>query len=356
MITKAFTKVTKLSKHFSKWSHIPEPPKDPILSLNADFKASTAENKVNLTIGAYRDEQGNPWLLPSVKKAMIEVNKNLTQMEYLPPVGDPEFIHLATKVGYGENSKAWQEGRIAGCQTLSGTGAVFIALNFLRDWWQGNNTQVYTPTPTWPVHNSSPLRLNMEVIQIPYYDPATRGLDFEKYSQALLAAPDKSIILLHAVSHNPTGVDPSPEQWVQLRDIFAQKGHMAFFDMAYQGFASGSLEKDGASIALWEEAGLPFVLGQSFAKSMGLYGMRTGSFQVITEDAANVEAITAQLGNICRQTWQSPPLYSAAIAKTLIGNPEYFKLWQEDMITMSQRIASMRQRLREELTKAGNIY
>eukprot|EP01126_Amoeba_proteus_P008441 TRINITY_DN1311_c0_g1_i16.p2 TRINITY_DN1311_c0_g1~~TRINITY_DN1311_c0_g1_i16.p2 ORF type:complete len:124 (+),score=20.83 TRINITY_DN1311_c0_g1_i16:727-1098(+) len=106
-----------------------------------------------------------------------------------------------------------------------------------------------------------------------YYDESTRGLDFDKLIGSLLEIPDGSVILLHAVAHNPTGVDPSPEQWRGIADVIAQKSHVTFFDLAYQGFASGDLDKDAFAVRLWNQLGLSFFVAQSFAKNFGLYGM-----------------------------------------------------------------------------------
>ena len=353
MLTKVFKNSRLLTRTFSKWDHLPVAEPDPILSLNARYVAEEDPRKVNLTIGAYRDEKGNPWILPSVKAAMEQVNQNIEKLEYLPPLGDAEFNNLAWKCAYGEDSAAWNEGRIGGIQTLSGTGGVYIALNFIKQWWRGNNTQLYTTTPTWPIHDTIAIRSGFDPVKIPYFDPATNGLDWDGFATAIDEAPRESVILLHACAHNPTGVDPNPEQWNLLADIIERKGHLAFFDMAYQGFASGDLRKDAAAIELWQKRGLPFVLAQSFAKSMGLYGLRTGAFSVITDNQEEANKVTDQLGFLARQTWSSPPLYGAAIAKALIGNPELYELWSQDMITMSGRIIKMRQKLKQNLIASG---
>ena len=235
-------RVTKNNiKRTISWSHLPEPVADPILSLNAAFKAEEDPRKVNLTIGAYRCENGLPWILPSVRAAMEHVNANLNEIEYLPPTGDAEFLNLAWKIAYGENSDLWNNGLIAGSQALSGTGSVFLGCNFIKDWWKHSNTLIVTD-PTWPIHVTLAERVGLTTQAAPYFDPSTNGLNFEGFTAALEDAPSGTAVLLHACAHNPTGVDPTPEQWVKLAEIFERKGHLAFFDMAYQGFASGSLE------------------------------------------------------------------------------------------------------------------
>jgi aspartate/tyrosine/aromatic aminotransferase len=191
---------------------------------------------------------------------------------------------------------------------------------------------------------------------MPYFDPKTNGFNFAGFISALEDAPNGTAVLLHACAHNPTGVDPTFEQWKKIADVFERKGHLAFFDMAYQGFASGSLEKDAQAVKLWQQRNLPFMLAQSFAKSMGLYGLRTGAFSVTCENPKDARLVSEQAGFYARQTWSSPPLYGSTIAKTLIGNPQFYDLWKKDLLTMSGRIAEMRTALRQGLTAQGNNF
>lgn len=357
MHSRIVKKTTKTSlKRLIAWSHIPKPPKDPILSLNAEFKQDPSSKKVNLTIGAYRDESGDPWILPSVKLAVDLVNKNLKQIEYLPPRGDQEFLDHAWKIAYGEHSEYWKNGHIGGSQVLSGTGGLYTGLRFAEDWWLGNRSQIYVTNPTWPVHISMASWLGYNVVQMPYFDEKTNSLDFKGYTESMLKAPEKSIFLLHPCAHNPTGIDPSKEQWKIIREIFEEKGHLAFFDMAYQGFASGNLDKDALAIRLWQERRLPFLLGQSFAKSMGLYGTRTGAFSVPCDDLEQKEIIDTECRDYVCHTYLFPPLYGASIAKTLMGDERLFKLWNDDLGVMSGRIMGMRWALREALEKRGRFF
>jgi len=114
----------------------------------------------------------------------------------------------------------------------------------------------------------------LELKSYRYYDKNTVGLDFEGLKADLEGAPEKSVVILHACAHNPTGVDPTKEQWKELAELFKKKQHFAFFDMAYQGFASGDVDGDAFAPRYFVDQGLPIVLSQSFAKNMGLYGVR----------------------------------------------------------------------------------
>jgi len=186
-----------------------------------------------------------------------------------------------------------------------------------------------------------------------YYDPSTKGLDFAGLKQSLNEAPEGSVILLHAIAHNPTGVDPSHEQWREIAKIMNEKKHVTFFDNAYQGFASGSLEKDGFAIQLWNDLNMEFMCSQSFAKSLGLYGTRTGAFHVVSHSTENVKAVAAQLKRIVRAMYSNPPNFGARIVSTVINTPEIYEMWKADMKTMSDRLLLCRQMLFDELTKLG---
>lgn len=78
----------------------------------------------------------------------------------------------------------------------------------------------------------------------------------------LNAAPAGAAVILHACAHNPTGVDPTPEQWAGILGAVRARGLLPFFDSAYQGFASGDLERDGAAVRLFADAGLEMLLAQ----------------------------------------------------------------------------------------------
>ena len=215
---------------------------------------------------------------------------------------------------------------------------------------------VYVTSPTWPIHNTLLDTYGIKNATLPYYDPKTKGLDFQGLCSTIEKAPERSVFMLHSCAHNPTGVDPTPEQWQHIADLIAKKHHFTFFDMAYQGFASGDLEKDNLSIQLWEKKGLNFSVAQSFAKSMGLYGQRVGTFSVICENSAEAAQVTSQLATIARNTWSSPPKYGAELAKTVLANPEMYNQWLADMKLMSGRIIAMRSGLTKRLKDLGNPH
>jgi len=175
--------------------------------------------------------------------------------------------------------------------------------------------------------------------------------------QAIQSAEDRSIILMHACAHNPTGVDPTLDQWKEIAEIIRQKSHFPFFDTAYQGFASGDLMKDNAAVRLFVEQGFELVVAQSFAKNFGLYGERAGCFHVVTGPASDaqetIKRIASQLAILQRSEISNPPLYGARIASTVLNDKALFSEWEENLRTMSGRIIDMRKALRSKLEELG---
>lgn len=345
----------RLSREYGSWSHVAQNPADPIHGINEQYKACSAPHKVNLTVGAYRDEAGQPWVLPSVRAATRRVTESPEfNMEYLPINGDKEFLQLALQVAYGKKNHLLADRRIAASQTMSGSGSYYLGVMFLRSFWKDSPMRIYIPDHTWPIHNSM---LDMHGIKrevLPYYNSTTKGLDFERLCHTLEMAPERSIVLLHSCAHNPTGVDPTPSQWRELAFLMSRKRHFTFFDMAYQGFASGDLEADNLSVRLWSQLGLDFCLAQSFAKNMGLYGHRLGTFSMVCEDSRQATSVQSQFDLIARNTWSSASRFGSDVAKLVMSDPKLYQMWLQDMKTMSSRIIQMRHALVQQLSAQGS--
>lgn len=241
-------------------------------------------------------------------------------------------------------------------QTISGTGAVHVGALFLSKFFPGNK-HVYISNPTWVNHNQIFSNVGIPISQYPYFSKETKGLDFEGMTSALDAAPDKSIILLHACAHNPTGVDPTLDQWKEIAKVMRKKNHFPFFDCAYQGFATGDLMKDNAAVRYFVEQGFELLIAQSFAKNFGLYGERAGCFHFVTGPAPDasetITRIASQLAILQRSEISNPPLYGARIASTVLNDPELFTEWEGNLRTMSGRIIEMRKLLRGKLEELG---
>ncbi|KAJ4404574.1 Aspartate aminotransferase, cytoplasmic [Neurospora sp. IMI 360204] len=345
---------------------VPQAPEDPLFGLARAFKADTSPQKVDLGIGAYRDENAKPWVLPVVKKAdEIIRNDPEANHEYLPIAGLASFTSKAAEIVVGASAPAIAEGRVASIQTISGTGACHLGGLFLSRFYNpygdaSKKPTVYLSNPTWANHNQIFSNVGLPIAQYPYFDKKTRGLDIVGMKKALSDAPERSIILLHACAHNPTGVDPTPAQWREIAEIMAAKGHFPFFDTAYQGFASGDLDRDAAAIRLFVELGFELVIAQSFAKNFGLYGERAGCFHFVSApslDAASVTTrVASQLTLLQRSEISNPPIYGAKVVSIVLNDPALFAEWKENLRTMSGRIIDMRKALRaklEELSTPG---
>ncbi|KAE8216226.1 hypothetical protein CF327_g573 [Tilletia walkeri] len=338
------------------WATVPQAPPDAIFKLTASYKADTHKEKVNLGVGAYRDDFGKPWVLPSVKQAKARILSDDTiDHEYLSITGLADFTSSAAKLILGPSSPAMLENRISSAQTISGTGANHLGAVFLAKFYDfakhGGQREMYISNPTWANHKAIFNSVGIKPVDYPYYDSKRIALDFDGFTNALRTAKNGSVFLLHACAHNPTGVDPTKEQWSAIADIFVEKGHFAFFDCAYQGFASGDLDKDAYSVRHFvDRRSIPLLICQSFAKNAGLYGERIGALHVVSASTEQSKAVTSQLSVIQRSEISNPPAFGARIVSLILNDVTLWNQWRVDVKAMAWRIIDMRQRLFEILT------
>jgi aspartate/tyrosine/aromatic aminotransferase len=325
-------------------------PLDPILGMSQRFQKDTDSRKVNVSIGAYRTDEGKPLVLSCVKKAerMLLDDASLNK-EYLPQRGDASYAVLCAKMLYGEDSTLIKEGKVAIVQTLSGTGALRLGAEFCKRYLA--DKAVYISTPTWGTHNSIMDHAGVTQKKYRYWDAANKNLDLAGMLEDIRAAPEGSVMLLHAAAHNPTGVDPTKEQWGEIMKACEERNHVCWFDSAYQGFATGSLEKDAYALRLFTEKGLNIMCSQSFAKNFGLYGERVGTFSMLCGTTEAVSNITSQLDVIIRNLYSNPPKHGANIVRTVLSDPSLYQEWRDELMGMSLRIQDMRKALFDELAR-----
>ncbi|KAG0326193.1 Aspartate aminotransferase, cytoplasmic [Podila humilis] len=329
-------------------------PADMIFALTAAYKADTDPNKINLGVGAYRSEEGKPWVLPVVKKAdHILVDDENLDHEYLPILGLESFRKSSVKLILGADSKAIAEGRVGAAQCISGTGAVFAGAQFLSRHYPVKDAKVYISNPTWAIHRSIFEGVGFTVQEYPYWNAETKGLDLAGMLGAMENASQGSIFVLHPCAHNPTGVDPTPEQWKQIADVMEAKGHFTFFDCAYQGFASGSLDKDAHSIRYFVERGFEMFIAQSYSKNFGLYSERAGNLTIVAKNPEIKNIIESQVAKAQRSVISNPPAYGSRIVSLVLNDEKLFKEWEENLSTMANRIIDMRHALVDELVRLG---
>eukprot|EP00928_Gymnodinium_smaydae_P081168 TRINITY_DN64730_c0_g1_i1.p1 TRINITY_DN64730_c0_g1~~TRINITY_DN64730_c0_g1_i1.p1 ORF type:complete len:440 (+),score=54.45 TRINITY_DN64730_c0_g1_i1:59-1321(+) len=326
----------------SLFANVPLAPADPILSLATRFKADPNPKKVNLGIGAYRTAQGKPWILGSVAEAeKLVINDPNGDKEYQPIDGKPEYKKAVQQLIFADAVIA--SGCVATCQALSGTGSLQIVGQFMK--FIGCR-KVHGPSPTWGNHPKIFIRAGLEYATYPYWHQEKRGLDFDGMMAAINRMKCGEAILLHAVAHNPTGVDPTPEQWAKIVDAVQAKKLIPLLDNAYQGYASGNLENDGLAQNLFTASGMEFFVCQSFAKNFGLYGERIGYIHVKCNSAQRADAVLSQLKICVRQAYSSPPKHGAAIVNKILTTPALKTKWLHELEFMATRIVQMRQALR----------
>ncbi|XP_031395248.1 aspartate aminotransferase, mitochondrial-like [Punica granatum] len=334
-----------------RFEHVSPAPKDPITGVTEAFLADPSPNKINLGVGAYRDDEGRPVVLQCVRDAEAKIAGS----EFLESVSaavNSKMVEESCKLIYGKDSDAVMEGRFAGIQALSGTGACRLFAEFQRRFYP--NSHMYFPAPTWSNHHNIWRDAQVSARNFCYYDPQSKDLNFEGLINDIKNAPEGSFFLLHPCAHNPTGVDPTEEEWREISYYLKVKNHFPFFDVAYQGFASGVMDKDARAIHIFLQDGHLVACAQSFAKNMGLYGHRVGCLSFICDDSKQAVAIKSQLQQIARAMYGSPPVHGVLLVSTILGDQAIKALWTEEIKIMADRIQGMRATLRESLEKLGS--
>ncbi len=290
-------------------------------------------------------------MLPSVRTAEKELLEKNLNKEYLGIAGLPGFVKLSLEFAYGSDSAALKDKRVAGLQTLSGTGACRVAGEFMNRFKLSTGNAIYQPNPTWGNHVPIFKDAGMQVKQYKYYKPETRGLDIQGLLDDMKTAPDGSAFLLHACAHNPTGVDPSLEQWKEISALMKKKKHLPFLDCAYQGFASGDADKDAGAVRLFVKDGHNVILAQSYAKNFGLYNDRVGAISVVCANPEEKDRVESQLKILVRPNYSNPPAQGARIVEHILSSKTLKPQWYAECKSMADRIIKMRTLLRDTLEK-----
>ncbi|XP_076045134.1 aspartate aminotransferase, cytoplasmic-like [Oratosquilla oratoria] len=338
----------------SFFHEVQQPPAIEVFAVAKAFNEDTHKKKVHLSaIGAYRTNDSKPWVLPVVRRVEKEMAEDDTlNHEYLPILGFEPLATAASRILLGADNPLLKEGRVTGVQVLSGTGGLRVAADFLGKILKFD-TVIYS-NPTWGSHyyifHHSGFK---ELKTYRYWDKSTKGLNIDGMLEDIRSAPYKSVIILHACAHNPTGVDPTQEQWKLIADAVEEKHHFPLFDCAYQGLASGDLEKDAWAVRYFAERGFEMIVTQSFAKNLGLYNDRIGNLMMIVKDPAVITPIRSQLTLLVRGAYSAPPNHGAPIVTRILSDDALFAEWKGAIRTMSDRIKEMRAGLKERLIKLG---
>lgn len=333
------------------FKHLKAVPGDPLLALIVAHQQDPNPKKVDLGVGVYKDDLGRTPILESVKKAEAIMVANEETKAYLGVYGAADFAPLIQTLLLGADSDVIKQGRIQSTQTPGGTGALKVAADFISANLAG--ARLFVSDPTWGNHSSIFNSAGVEVIEYPYYDPATNDVRFDDM-MAFLEAEMKEgdVLLLHACCHNPTGVDLQLEHWHTLTDFVNQRKVLPLVDAAYQGFGDG-LNEDMAGLRYMAERTPSMLIANSFSKNFGIYRDRCGGLSVIAETSEEAKNAFSIIGQAIRANYSMPPAHGAAVVHTIMNDPELLALWESEVTQMRDRINGLRSKLVQKLAASG---
>jgi aspartate/tyrosine/aromatic aminotransferase len=337
------------SAQVSRFSTIATAPPDAILGLTEAFNADKRGDKMNLGVGVYKDASGNTPVLASVKAAERKLVENETTKGYLPIEGHADYRKHIHRLVFGDTAPA---SRVAIVQSPGGTGGLRVAASFIGDQMRG--ARAWVPTPTWANHTSIFQSESVAVESYRYLNASKTGLDFDAMMDDIgNKASRGDVILLHACCHNPTGIDPTPEQWKTIAEVVSSRGLMPMIDFAYQGFGKG-IEEDRIGINAILEKCDEAIVCNSFSKNFGLYSERVGAVSMLTADDASAVAVQSQLKRLVRSNYSNPPRHGAAVVATILDDPALTNLWESELAEMRNRIASLRSSFVRTMASTGS--
>lgn len=324
---------------------------DAVFGLLGTFAADVRAQKVDLMVGIYKNEHLKAELLPSVRRAKEQIMGQDLLADYLPMDGLRELVELLGPLVFGEG--AWREahGRIYGAHTVGGTGALRAGAEFLA---QEVTKSIYVSNQTWPNHHAVFERAGCRVEQYPYYSREKRGFDFDAMAEVLEKLPPKTAVLLHACCHNPTGCDPTVQEWKEISLIMKEKKLLPFFDFAYQGLAEG-LDEDAEAVRIFMRDGHEMLIAYSCAKNFSMYCQRVGALFVVDENAAVKLRVGSQVKRIVRALYSNPPAHGARVVVEVLKQEDLRRVWHKDLEAMRHRLKSMRMALVQRLSRGGNF-
>ncbi|MCG8585100.1 MAG: aspartate/tyrosine/aromatic aminotransferase, partial [Pirellulales bacterium] len=325
-------------------------PADAILGLTEAFKSDPNPNKINLSVGVYKDANGQTPVLASVKEAEKRILETESSKGYLGIAGSPEYAALVQNMLFGQDSEVVAAGRARTTQTPGGTGALRVAGDFVHKTLPG--ATVWLSQPTWPNHPSIFAATGVPLATYPYFDAAGNCLDEAAVMSALSQVPAGDVVLLHGCCHNPSGVDPTADQWQKIAETLASRGIVPLLDFAYQGFGSG-LSEDRVGLDALLAACKELIICNSFSKNFGLYNERIGGLTIVAQNNDAADTVLSQIKACVRSNYSNPPAHGAAIVSTILSDAELTSQWEGELAAMRDRINTMRSLFVETLVAKG---
>ncbi|MFG0807469.1 amino acid aminotransferase [Pseudomonas fluvialis] len=334
----------------SLFSAVEMAPRDPILGLNEAFNADPRSSKVNLGVGVYFTDEGRIPLLRAVAAAEQARFQAHAPRGYLPIEGIASYDSAVQKLLFGQDAALLQAGRVITTQSLGGTGALKIGADFLKRLLP--EACVAISNPSWENHRALFESAGFPVHNYRYYDAASQGVDRQGMLDDLRALPARSIVVLHACCHNPTGVDLELDDWKAVLEVLREREHVPFLDIAYQGFGDG-IDEDAFAVRLFAESGLNFLVSSSFSKSFSLYGERVGALSIVTDSQEESTRVLSQVKRVIRTNYSNPPTHGATVVGNVLNSTELRAMWEQELAEMRERIRDMRTTMVEQLASLG---
>ncbi|MCA9186746.1 MAG: amino acid aminotransferase [Pirellulaceae bacterium] len=324
-------------------------PPDAILGITEAFLADTNPDKINLSVGQYKDAHGKTPVLRCVKAAEQRLLTEENTKAYLPIDGRQDYDRQVPSLLWGSDSLATSN-RVASVQTPGGTAALRVAADFVQSAFP--SATVWCSTPTWANHASIFHAAGLKVQYYPYFRAESNGLDFGAMIGSLHNVPAGDAVLLHVCCHNPTGIDPTAEQWSEIAAAAREKQWLPILDFAYQGFGVG-LEEDALGLRAISSACDELLVCSSFSKNFGLYRERVGALTALTGDATTTKSVLSRIKKCIRSNYSNPPSHGAAIVATVLSDPGFTKDWHAELAEMRDRINGMRSSFVAGMAKAN---
>ncbi|MDE1236780.1 aspartate/tyrosine/aromatic aminotransferase [Vibrio aestuarianus] len=315
-------------------------PADPILGLTEEFKKDPRAEKINLGVGIYKNEAGETPILATVKKAEAALLESEKTKSYLTIEGTAEYGLAVQKLLFGAESDIVTQKLAKTAQAPGGTGALRVAGEFIKR--QLGDVKIWISNPTWANHHGVFNAAGLETAQYSYYNAEAKDKDFAAMLADLAQAQTGDIVLLHGCCHNPTGIDPTAEEWEALAKLVAEKGLLPLFDFAYQGFAKG-VEEDAQGLRTFAKYNKEILVASSFSKNFGLYNERVGAFTIVAASTETVSTAFSQVKAIIRSIYSNPPAHGAAVVTHILNNAELRTEWEQEVAEMRVRIQEMRE-------------
>jgi aspartate aminotransferase len=328
---------------------LPVLPPDSILGLAAACRADPNPDKVDLTLGVYMDETGLCPVFEAVQQAQQALVSEERTKVYMPPQGDLDYLNGIRSLVFAETGLTTLGDRTSAVQTPGGCGAVRLGAEVL--YAAAPEATVWVSDPTWPVHIPLMGSVGLQFKSYRYYSSDMKGLDFEAMLADLESAKPGDVVLLHGCCHNPSGVDPTLEQWCVLADLMSERQLLPMIDFAYQGMGAG-LDQDAAGIRAVLERVPEMIIAVSSSKNIGLYRERAGAVVFVGGDARAAEAMASQAVSAARRVYSMPPAHGALLAGRVLSSAQLRSSWEAELGQICERINGLRGQFQEALTTA----